>query len=86
MLPAQNPIKKLALSSIQKLKVAHMEEIQNLKDMHPQEVDILQNQIFRLIINLRTLITFDAQTKRPLIAIEQKKLEVGIRTYVLWVP
>jgi hypothetical protein len=37
-----------------------MEEIQNLKNMHAQEVDVLQNQIFRLIINLRTLITFDA--------------------------
>jgi hypothetical protein len=34
MLLAQNPIKKLALSSIQKLKATHMEEIQNLRDMH----------------------------------------------------
>lgn len=49
MLLAQNPIKELALSSIQKLKATHMEEIQNLKDMHVREVDVLQNQIFRLV-------------------------------------
>jgi hypothetical protein len=52
-----------------------MEEIQNLKDMHAQEVDFLQNQIFRLIINLRTFITFNAQTKRPMTTIEQKNLK-----------
>jgi hypothetical protein len=72
MLLAQNPIKKLALSSIQKLKVAHMEEIQNLKDMHVQEVDVLQNQIFRFIINRRTFITFDAQTKRPMTPLSER--------------
>ncbi len=69
MLTTQNSIKELVLSFIQKLKVAHMEEIQNLKDMHAQEMDVLQNQIFRLIINLRAFIIFNAQRKKPMTTI-----------------
>jgi hypothetical protein len=49
MLPTQNLIKELAFSFVQKLKATHMEEIQNLKDMHAQKIDVLQNQIFRLV-------------------------------------
>jgi hypothetical protein len=49
MLLAQNPIKELVFSFVLKLKATHMEEIQNLKDMHVRKVDVLQNQIFRLV-------------------------------------
>jgi hypothetical protein len=52
MLLAQDAIEKLMLTSIRRLDASHMAKIQNLKDMHAQEMDVLQSQIFRLIINL----------------------------------
>jgi hypothetical protein len=52
-----------------------MVEIQNLKDMHVQEVDVLQSQIFKLIINLWGLTTSNAWGKRPMTNTKWTKLE-----------
>jgi hypothetical protein len=52
MLLAQDSIEEFMFASIQRLKATHMVKIQNLKDMHGQKMDILQNQISRLITNL----------------------------------
>ncbi len=55
MFPVQDAIEELVLAFVQRLEVAHMAKIQNLKVMHAQEVDVLQSQIYRLILNLQTL-------------------------------
>jgi hypothetical protein len=60
---------------VQRLEVAHMAKIQNLKDIHVWEVDVLQNQIFRLILNLQTFTPFDAWGKRPMTTTKQSNLE-----------
>jgi hypothetical protein len=52
-----------------------MAKIQNLKDMHAQEMDVLQSQIFRLIINLWALTPSNSRGKSPMIDIEQSKLK-----------
>lgn len=74
-MPSQNPIEKFTFAFVWKLEVAHMVEIQNLKDMHVQEVDVLQSQVFRLIINLWAFTTSNAWGKKPLTTTEWTKLE-----------
>jgi hypothetical protein len=60
MLPSHDPIEKFTLASAQRFEVVHMVDIQNLKDMHVQEMDVLQSQMFRLIINLWAFTTSNA--------------------------